>query len=183
VPKRSLTVSGLPGAGTTTLCRLLQDQTGLSYTYAGAIFRAEADRRGMTLAEFGALSQDDPRVDRGLDAQQIELLRGGGVLLEGRLSGWLAHREALPALKVWLDCKEGVRHRRIVEREGGDLALHVGATLERERSEADRYMRYYEIDLADMAPYDLVLDSTDTPPEALAAAVADAWSAAQEQDA
>ena len=32
----TVTVGGLPGTGTTTLCKLLQAQLGLPYTYAGA---------------------------------------------------------------------------------------------------------------------------------------------------
>ncbi|MGB0653649.1 MAG: (d)CMP kinase [Thermoplasmatota archaeon] len=176
-PARTVTVGGLPGTGTSTLCRLLEARLGLPYTYAGALFRAEAERRGMSLADFGALCQQDPAVDQALDDQQLELLRAGNVLLEGRLSGWLAHRHAIPALKVWVACDDGERLRRLVERDGGDPEAQKRATLEREASEADRYRRYYGADLADLAPYDLVLDSTAMTPEELAASVEEAAAA------
>lgn len=164
----TITVGGLPGTGTSTLCHLLADRLGLPYVYAGAIFREEARRRGLSLAEFGALCQRDPSIDEALDDRQLGLLRGGGLILEGRLSGWLATRHRIPALKVWLTCENKERIRRIVQREGGDEGAQRKATEEREASEADRYRRYYGADLNDVSRYDLVLDTTDTPPEALA---------------
>ena len=162
----NVTVGGLPGTGTTTLCRLLQPRLGLDYTYAGQIFRDEAARRGLDLAAFG---------DR-----QRDLLRHGGVLLEGRLSGWIAHQDGIPALKVWLECEDDERVRRIVDRDGGDATLQRDHIRRREASEAARYRSYYGIDLEDLAPYDLVLDSTRTAPEALAESVESAWQASRE---
>lgn len=172
-PERPLTVTvgGLPGTGTSTLCRLLRDRLGLPYTYAGALFREEAARRGMSLADFGALCQRDPTIDAALDDRQLFLLRKGGLILEGRLSGWLANRHRLPAVKVWVRCDEPVRIRRIVDRDGGTLEQQADATWAREQSEADRYRRYYGADLADTSFYDVVLDSTHQLPEALAAQV------------
>ena len=164
----TITVGGLPGTGTSTLCRLLQEKLQLPYTYAGALFREEAKRRGLTLPEFGALSQKDPSIDEALDDRQIGLLRKGGLILEGRLSGWLAARYKIPAFKVWVVCNGKERVRRIVQRDGGDEDAQRQATEEREASEADRYRRYYGADLKDTARYDLVLDSTATPPETLA---------------
>ncbi len=172
---RSLTVGGLPGTGTSTLCRLLRDQLGLPYTYAGQIFRDEAARRGLSLAQFGKLCQQDPSVDRGLDARQVDLLAAGGLILEGRLSGWLAHENQLPALKVWVTCDDAERARRVAERDGGDVEAQRAAMLEREASEADRYRRYYGVDLTDLSVYDLVLDSTSTAPDDLARQVLAAW--------
>lgn len=167
-----ITVSGLPGAGTTTLCRQLQERLDLPYTYAGRIFREQAEARGLSLSEFGALCQADPRVDQELDAQQTRLLEeaadGGSLLLEGRLAGWLAHRNEIPALKVWVDCDATERIHRVQDRDGGDLSTQIQNTREREQSEMDRYQRYYGIDLADMTPYDLVVDSKAHSAEELA---------------
>ena len=168
----TITVGGLPGTGTSTLCRILEARLGLPYHYAGAIFREEARRRGMTLAEFGLLCQKDPSIDEALDDRQIGLLRRGGLVLEGRLSGWLASRHRIPAFKVWVTCDNRERYRRLVQRDGGDIETQREATEAREASEADRYRRYYGADLNDLSRYDLVLDSTQTPPEALADRVA-----------
>ena len=170
----TVTVGGLPGTGTSTLCKLLKERLALPYTYAGHLFREEAGRRGLTLAEFGALAQRDPNIDAALDDRQIFLLRKGGLILEGRLSGWLANRHRIPALKVWVVCDEAERLRRIVDRDGGTLESQADATWAREQSEADRYRRYYGADLADTSFYDLVLDSTHTLPDALAKKVQDA---------
>ena len=121
----------------------------------------------MTLAEFNALAQTDETVDQELDMKQLEFLRGGGVILEGRLAGWLAYRYEIPAFKTWIVCEETERVRRLVERDGEDEAAQRASMLDRETRESDRYQRYYGADLADLAIYDLVLDSTDTPPDAI----------------
>lgn len=167
-PVLTVTVGGLPGTGTTTLCKLLQQRLGLPYMYAGALFREEARRRGLSLAEFGALCQKDPAIDVALDDRQEFLLRKGGLIMEGRLSGWIAQRRRLPALKVWVVCDEPERLRRIVDRDGGTLKEQADATWAREQSEQDRYRRYYGVDLKDTSFYDVVLESTHQTPEQLA---------------
>lgn len=164
----TITVGGLPGTGTSTLCRVLQGRLGMPYHYAGALFREEAKRRGMSLAEFGALSQKDPSIDEALDDRQLFLLKKGGIIMEGRLSGWLAQRHKLTALKVWVTCDEPIRIRRLVDRDGGTIEAQADATWEREQSEADRYRRYYGVDLTNLSFYDLVLDSTNKLPDQLA---------------
>ena len=169
----TVTVGGLAGTGTSTLCRLLAAHLDLPYTYAGSLFRQEAARRGMSLAEFGALCQEDPAIDRSLDDRQLELLRDGGVLLEGRMAGWLAEHDGdeVDAYTVWVVCDEDERMRRIAERDGGDLEEQRTATLAREASEQARFLDYHGADLSDVSIYDLVLDSTDATPTELAQTV------------
>lgn len=162
-----VTVGGLPGAGTSTLCRLLERRLGISYVYAGQIFRQQAAARGMSLEEYNELSQRDPSIDRALDDHQLALLRQGNVILEGRLSGWLAHRNGIPAFTVWVVCDDDERTRRLVARDGGDPETQAAAAADRIAREADRYRRYYAADLDDLSIYDLVLDSTAATPQQL----------------
>src|SRR5687767_13881567 len=98
---RHLTIGGLPGTGTTTACRTLEKLSRLRYVYAGRIFRDMAKAKNMTLEQFGRYCETHPEGDKTLDDQQIQLLKGPPILLEGRMSGFLAHRETLPAYKVW----------------------------------------------------------------------------------
>lgn len=158
---------------------MLERALELPYIYAGQLFREEAALRGMTLAEFNALAQRDAAVDHTLDDRQLELLRRGGVILEGRLSGWLAHRHGIPAFKTWIVCEESERIRRLVERDGGDPESQAEAMRDRVHREADRYARYYGADLQDLTIYDLVLDSSDLTPDAvrdrIVAALEEAW--------
>ena len=166
-----VTVGGLPGTGTSTLCGILERELGLVYVYAGQIFRQEAASRGLSLGELNELAQSDPSVDTALDERQLDLLRTGNVILEGRMSGWLAHTNGVAALKVWVVCDEAERIRRLVKRDGGHFEAQRKATAERVAQEQDRYRRYYGANVNDPSIYDLVLDSTEASPAELAALV------------
>lgn len=166
-----VTISGLPGSGTSTVAIGVAEALGIPRLDGGTVFRAMAAERGLTLAEFGALAEADPTVDVDLDTRLAEAARAGDVVLESRLAGWIAANEGVPGLKVWIDCDPGERARRVAGREGVHPGAAQAANDAREASEARRYRTYYGIDLADLSPYDLVLDSTVTPPDDLVAAI------------
>ncbi|MBW3582455.1 MAG: AAA family ATPase [Euryarchaeota archaeon] len=167
----TITVGGLPGSGTTTACRKLREKLNLPYIYAGHIFRGMADEAGMTLAEFGRYCEDHPEVDKELDRRQLEILKHGDVIVEGRLSGWLAIENDIPALTVWLWAPVDVRAGRIVEREGGELKEKREEMLEREFSEAKRYRTFYGMDLQDQERYDVVLETHTRTPDQVVDAI------------
>ena len=155
--KRVIAVSGLAGSGTTSASRRLAERLQWEYINAGSIFRAMAAEAGVSLAEFGRRAEEDSRIDLRLDARMVEAARrGGGVILEGRVTGWMAARCGLPALKVWLRASAPVRAERIGKRDGQDPRR---AMEEREGSEAARYARHHRIDLSDLSVYDLVVDT------------------------
>ena len=162
-----VTISGLPGSGTSTVATRVAASLGVPRLDGGTVFRQLATERGLSLAEFSALAERDPAVDLELDARLAAAARAGDVVLESRLAGWIAANEGVEALSVWVACDEEERARRVAVRE--DLAVPVAleANRAREASEATRYREYYAIDLADLAPYDLVLDSTSTGPDEL----------------
>ena len=163
-----ITISGLPGSGKTTVARLLSQRLRIPHVYAGDLFRKEAVERGLTLEQFNELAERDHTIDRQLDDKMAAYARRGGIVLEGRLAGFVALQERVDALKVWLTASDAVRAQRVSQREGQDSATVLRLNGARQRSDAKRYREIYGFDLDDTAPYDVVLHSDDLGPEALA---------------
>ncbi|HSA37816.1 MAG TPA: AAA family ATPase [Methanoregula sp.] len=153
-----ITVSGLPGSGTTSLSRYLAERHGFTMISAGEVFRQLAKEHGMELAAFGRLAEEDPTFDRMIDARQKEIaLEHDNIIIEGRLSGWMVEDADL---KIWLFAPIGCRIRRIAFRDQViDEKAAEQLTLEREKCEAGRYQSYYSIDIGNLSIYHLVLNS------------------------
>lgn len=161
----TITISGLPGTGKTTVAQLLQKETGLSYVYVGDIFRNLAIQHKMSLEEFGKYCEQHPDVDEKLDDQQLHILRKGNVIVEGRITGWLAYRNNIPAFKVLLTADIDIRAQRVVKRENGNVEVRKQEIRQREQSEVTRYKTYYGIDLSDTSIYNIIIDTTQKTPE------------------
>ena len=117
----TITVSGLPGSGTTTIAKLLEKKLGLKYVYSGDIFRKMAKQYNMSLEEFGSYCEKHREIDEQLDKYQLEILHKGNVIVEGRITGWIAHRNQIDSTKILLEADLETRANRIVKREGGDV--------------------------------------------------------------
>ena len=142
-----ITISGTPGSGKSTVAQILEKKLGLRYIYSGEIFRKLAAKHEMSLEEFGRYCENNRDIDQELDNSQLEILRKGNVILEGRLSGWLAHKHNIQAVKIMIDADIQTRAKRIVKREGGDAEKRRQEILKREKRELLRYKQYYDIDI------------------------------------
>jgi CMP/dCMP kinase len=169
-----ITVSGPPGSGTTTTSQHVAARLEVDLVPGGAVFRAMAVERGMSLAEFGLYAADHPDVDTELDARLAARARRGDVVIESRLAGWIARNERLTAITVFLGCDPWVRAARVAGREGLTVERALADNDERERVEQARYLALYGIDIEDTSIYDLVLDSGALSPRELADRIATA---------
>jgi predicted cytidylate kinase len=169
----TITISGLPGTGKTTVAKLLEQRLGLRYIYSGEIFRHLAQKYKMSLEEFGKYCESHREIDEELDQYQLGILRQGNVIVEGRLSGWLAYRNRIPAVKVLLHADIDIRAGRIVKREQGDVEKRKKEILKREKSEATRYKNYYGVDVSDSSIYDVIIDAGDKTPEQIMESILD----------
>ena len=153
-----ITVSGLPGSGTTSLARTIASTKNYRIISAGEVFRRMASEKGMDLAEFGKLAREDPSFDRLIDERQRDIaLANDDIVVEGRLSGWFVEDADL---KLWLSASLECRVERILERDLlEDRKTAMDLTREREDCEAQRYRTYYDINIDDLSSYDIILNS------------------------
>ena len=161
-----ITISGPPGSGKTTACNRLSEILGLKAVVFGKIFRELAAEKHLSLLEFGQLAEKDPSIDEAIDAKILEIARENeNIILESRLSAYMLSRNSIPAFKIYLGASPEVRRSRIGVREGQSLEDAKKETIERQASEAKRYMMYYNIDINDMSVYDLVVNTDELDPD------------------
>ena len=153
-----ITISGLPGSGTTTVAKLLSEDLSVELISAGELFRQIAKEKKLPLEHFNKLAETDDDFDRQIDERQAEeAMKRENVIVEGRLSGFFVPDADL---KIWLKAPVEVRAARIAGREKIAYEEALSAMKSRERSENNRYEQYYGINLDDFAIYDLVIDSS-----------------------
>ncbi|HWQ49750.1 MAG TPA: AAA family ATPase [Methanosarcina sp.] len=155
-----ITVSGLPGSGTTTISRLLSEYYELELISSGETFRRIAKEKGMSLVEFGDMAEKDPSIDLAIDKNQRAVIHSHeNLILESRLAGNMA-KDVSNVLKIWIKAPLHVRVKRIMRREKSvSFDEELERTVQREKSEALRYVSYYNIDISDLSIYDIVIDS------------------------
>lgn len=153
--KMIITIGGPIGSGTTTVAAAAAEHLGLKHIYAGNIFRQMASERGMTLGEFSKFAEGNDEVDKEIDRRQKEMAAKGNCIVEGRLSAHLMQAD----LKVWFTAPLNIRVERVVGREGKDIEVAKQETEAREASEKKRYKAIYGIDIDDLSPYDVVINT------------------------
>ena len=151
-----IAISGLHGTGKTTLARMIAKKFNLPYVCAGTVFRQLARERGMKLDEFSRYVERHPVIDRRIDIRTADAAKGGNVLIDARLAGWMAERADV---RILLTAPLEVRVRRMAKRDRRSYKEVLEETLERERSEAMRFKRLYGIDVNDHSPFDLILNT------------------------
>ena len=117
----TITISGTPGRGKSTVGRLLAERLGLRYVNSGIVFREMAQNYQMSLEEFGKYAETHQEVDQQVDDKQRDILSKGDVIVEGRIAGWIAVRNQIPAIKIMIDADVQTRAKRIVKREKGSI--------------------------------------------------------------
>lgn len=159
-----ITISGTPGSGKSTVGQFLKEKLRINYVYSGQIFREIAKKYKMSLEEFGRYCENNENIDKELDEKQLNILKKGDVILEGRLAGWIAYKNNIKSLKIMLNADMETRIKRIIKRENGDYNQRLKEILKREKSEENRYKKYYDIDIKDTSIYDLIIDTSNKNP-------------------
>ncbi len=152
-----VTIGGPHGTGKSTYAKMIAKQFGLRYVSAGQLFRDLAKEKGVTLEELSRQAAESPEIDRLLDERSAAQAAKGNAVVEGQLAAWMAKDRA--QVRIYLKAPDEARFARIAHRDHVDYETAQKQTLEREQIQRERYKRYYGIDIDDMSPYNLVIDT------------------------
>ena len=178
---RNVTVSGLPGAGSTTLAKKIEKLLGWKYFSGGDFLRAHAVKRGLfdpksNLHHDQSIMND--KADRDMDYMMRDKVSSeSGNILDSWLSGFMA-QEVKGTLKVLAFCSEdAVRVDRIMNRDKVSVENAKKHIFEREEKNIAKWKRMYKsewnkwviqrgvvekaakIDFWNSKLYDLVIDT------------------------
>lgn len=161
-----ISISGLPGAGTTTVSKKLAKKLNYKHIDVGQIFRQAALEHKMSLFDFENYVLKHLEEDRKIDQRVMDYARENkDIILEGRLTGWMTKRNKIPCFKVWFSAPKKIRAERIAQREKISFPEALKDINLREAAIRQRYKNCYKIDIDDLSIYDLRVDSARKTPE------------------
>ncbi|MBN1896786.1 MAG: cytidylate kinase family protein [Candidatus Aenigmarchaeota archaeon] len=170
-----ISISGMPGAGKSTVAKIISRKLSMKRYYVGGMRREIARKRGMNLDQLNEIGENEPWTDKEVDDFQKELgKKEDNFIIEGRTSFFLIPH----SFKVFLDVEFEVGAKRIYEdvrsntkrneSRYADEKETAEAIRRRLKSDIKRYRKYYDVDIHDKGCFDLVLDTTSMKPEGVA---------------
>lgn len=160
---------GPAGSGKSTMAKMLAEKLDWPRYYMGGLRRQKAQERGLTLAEYNKLGENDPVTDTEVDEYQRVLgEKEDNFIIEGRTSWYFIPQ----SLKIYIDVDENIGAERVFaslqeeNERNEDSKLETVADVlssHRKRKESDivRYKKYYDIDVYNKDNYDYIIDTSD----------------------
>jgi len=158
-----IAISGLPGAGSSTISKLLAERLGLKYFSPGEYFKShssEDSESKRALDVFQSGKGKEKAFHESIDEMQRRLALEGDIVVCGKLSIWVL--KDIADYKIWLDCSLEERARRTAERDGLSIEEAKRILKERERLEVEEWKKDYGIDYREQKKMaDIVIDTTN----------------------
>ncbi len=152
-----VTIGGPHGTGKSTYAKMIARQFKLRYVSAGQLFRDLAKEKSVSLEELSKQAASAPDIDRMIDERSAAEAAKGDAVIEGQLAAWMA--KDLAQVRIYLKASDEERIARIASRDRLNYEVARRQTLERERIQRERYMRYYGINIDDLSLYNIVIDT------------------------
>lgn len=167
-----MTISGDLGSGKSLLANFLVEHWKADRYSTGMVQRKIAEKMGITTLELNKRAETDKTIDDQIDAVFKNLKKTAKNLV---VDSRMAYHFLPESFKIKLEVHPMVAAERIKgdtsrigEGKYTSLDEIVAAIKARKSSERERFKRYYDADIEDPAGYDIVINTTEASPEAVA---------------
>lgn len=167
-----ITLTGLPGAGKTSIARLLSERLNVPRYSMGDLRGKMAQERGMTIDELNDFGMQNDFTDKEVDQFQENLGKTEKAFV---IDGWMSWHFIPHAFKVFLEVDPHEGAKRVYEAKrhltNSDEPAHASVEEAKQTLDArvkqtwQRYKKYYDADFLDRSHYDLIIDTTDKTPK------------------
>ena len=151
----TITVSGRAGSGKSLGSKSIAKAFDLKHVEAGQILREMAKEQGISLVKM--CKTRGSSIDHEMDRRTLKLAMEGKVVLDGRLTGWVAGNWA--DVKIFYECPLKVRAKRVAKREKITTKKAKKRLEERDTEDRKKYRKLYGIDYFDKSIYDIVINN------------------------
>jgi CMP/dCMP kinase len=165
-------VSGVPGAGKTTISKKLAEFLGYRYHYTGGVMREMARERGVDIETFYSELSNEPELEKEVDTRQQSIMRAtDNIIVEGRMAPFLpcAPNLGINVLLI-VDAETGAK-RQLKRAENARRSFEEMLRVSKMRlyEEQKRYYNLYGIhDHLTPIKFDVIVDTSNlTPGEVL----------------
>ncbi len=157
-----ITISGDPGAGKSTVSRILADFFGFKYVGIGSLLRKLSRSRKQDLIIVSKYAEENFGIDKCLDYNLKKLAGKDNYVVDARLGFHF-----IPdSIKISLIINPLEAAKRIIkdprsEEKASSLKALVAELKRRKKSEVIRYKKYYNINIASPSNFDLTLNTSN----------------------
>ena len=164
-----ITISGKPCCGKSTMAEIFCKKYGFERIYAGAIFKEEARKLGLSVKEL-SLGQEHFEIDYKVDSELKKVYNtrlSEDIMIESRPAFGFMPK----AFNVFIDVDDDVMANRLLnsDRTGKEKAQSfeeaLTECLTRYQADCKKYKKLYNIDCDNMNNYTFVINNSNLTPE------------------
>ncbi|MCH8906109.1 MAG: cytidylate kinase family protein [Candidatus Heimdallarchaeota archaeon] len=152
-----IAIGGPHGSGKSSVAKRLAEDFGMNFISAGVVFRSLAEERGLSVEELSEIATTEPSIDRQIDLRTKELGSRDNTVVDAQLAAFFTPTET--AIRICITASKETRWKRIAKRDGKGFESARQETETRERTERQRFLDLYSIDVNDLSQYDVILNT------------------------
>ncbi|MBI5393457.1 nucleoside monophosphate kinase [Candidatus Woesearchaeota archaeon] len=158
-----ITIAGTPGAGKSSVAKLVAKKLKLKHYSTGDYMRQIAIKRNISLMELTKIAEKDKSIDKELDKWQIKSGKTkDNFVIDSRLGFYFIPNSIKVLLVANIDqCIERIFQQKRTDENAPTKEAIRKKIIAREKSEKKRYKALYGLKIYDIDDFDIIIDTSD----------------------